>query len=126
MAYSANFRFLNKCHSNIMLGCHDEIKNLFVHKFFRNFRNLGRIAKNLLFFKLLCVPKNRNFLGIFRKNFRNFLGSPKTGKMRIGRIKQEIGRIKQEIGRIKQEIGRIKQEIGRIILDKLLNNNMFI
>lgn len=49
----------------MMLGCHDEIKNLFVHKFFRNFRNLGRIAKNLLFFKMLCVPKNRNFLGIF-------------------------------------------------------------
>ncbi|HDR1120670.1 TPA: hypothetical protein ACY37E_001226 [Pasteurella multocida] len=103
----------------MMLGCHDEIKNLFVYKFFRNFRNLGRIAKNLLFFKLLCVPKNRNFLGVFRKNFRNFLGSPKTGKMRIGRNRAKIGR--NEV-----KIGRIKQEIGRMILYKLLNNNIFI
>lgn len=64
----------------MMLGCHDEIKNLFVHKFFRNFRNLGRIAKNLLFFKLLCVPKNRNFLGIFRKNFRKSKNGKKENR----------------------------------------------
>ncbi|MFC0814997.1 hypothetical protein ACFHYJ_07555 [Pasteurella multocida] len=107
MAYSTNFRFLSEWHSSMIFDCHDEIKNLFVHKFFRNFRNLGRIAKNLLFFKLLYVPKNRNFLGIFRKNFRNFLGSPKTGKMRIGRNRAKIGRNEVKIGRIKQEIGRI-------------------
>ncbi len=68
---------------------------------------------------MLCVPKNRNFLGIFRKNFRNFLGSPKTGKMRIGRNRAKIGR--NEV-----KIGGIKQEIGRMILYKLLNNNIFI